>query len=85
MGEQFPLAQLVVASVSGTEGSWFESREGSVDYGTSQGIPLTDELIEQLSQEAENGYDLNRLRERNAERSRSARADVPKGHSENAG
>jgi hypothetical protein len=56
-----------------------------VDYGTSQGIPLTDELIEQLSQEAENGYDLNRLRERNAERSRSARADVPKGHSENAG
>ena len=32
------------------------------NWGTSGGIPLTDELIERLADEAERGYDIKELR-----------------------
>lgn len=37
---------------------------GDENYGTSGGVELTDELIERLADEAERGYDVDRLRPR---------------------
>ena len=38
--------------------------KGPKQYGTSRGIPVTEELIEQLVEEAERGYDVEGLRRR---------------------
>jgi hypothetical protein len=52
---------------------WFTSGPGRLyprphiptDRRTSGGVELTDEVIEKLAEEAEQGYDLDRLKERN--------------------
>lgn len=45
---------------------WYEAmhfwHESNPKHGTSRGIPLTDEVIEELADEAERGYDAEELR-----------------------
>lgn len=40
-------------------------KRDAMRFGTSAGIPLTDDLINELAQEAEEGYSTERLRPRN--------------------